>query len=422
MQASTLLYILLAIITINYIFETILELLNLSYRNKEIPKILDDIYDHERYKKAMNYEKESSIFSIVKSTFFYILTLCAFLFGAFALLHDISMTLSNNPIIISLTFFGLLFFVWYLISLPFSYFHTFVIEEKYGFNKSTLKTFITDKIKSFFLSILIGGLLLFVLIWLFLKFERNFWIMAWLFITFFSLIMTMFYSDIIVPLFNKQVPLDDDELYSKIMDFARKTNFEVDKIYKLDGSKRTTKANAYFSGLGKRKRIVLYDTLINTMTHNEIVAVLAHEIGHYKHKHIIKSFVINTLHTSILLYVFSLVSQSQLLSEALLYSPFGYNSIAQPQAYFHLNITVFTLLYSPVSTFIELILNAFYRKNEYEADNFAKKYGLAPYLVKALKKLASNNMSNLTPHPLYVKIYYSHPDLKSRIENLLNVK
>ncbi len=420
MDSHTILYIIILIITASFVFETVLELLNLNYSKNPVPEILKDIYDSERYEKAMRYERETTVFGLIKSAVSFVVTIAMFLWGGFALLHDWAINLSDNPITVTLVFFGFITVLMYLFNIPFSYYRTFVIEEKYGFNKSTVKTFIADQIKSFVLTLIIGGLLLFVITWLYCKINDLFWLLAWGVITAFTLFMVMFYSDIIVPLFNKQVPLEEGELKDKILDFARKAGFEVDKIYKIDGSKRSTKANAYFSGLGKRKRIVLYDTLIDTMSPDEIVAVLAHEIGHYKHKHILKSFVFNTIHTGILLYVFSLVSQSKDLSEALLHSPLGYNSSSQIQAYFHLNIIVFSLLYSPVSTVLEIMMNAFSRHNEYEADNYAKKHGLAMYLVSALKKLAANNMSNLTPHPLYVKVYYSHPPLKDRIGNLLN--
>ena len=420
MDANTILWIIVGIIILDFLFETTLELLNIKHSEKEIPEILNDIYDEEKYRKSILYNQITTRFGIFKSALMTILTIAMFIFGGFAYLHDLSARLATSEIGITMTFFGLLYAIMFIVELPFSYYATFVIEEKFGFNKTTHRTFILDKIKSLLLTIIIGGGILWLIVYLYFLFKENFWIYAWAIVTVFSLFMITFYSDIIVPLFNKQTPLEDGELKEKIMELAEKAGFKVSNIYKIDGSKRSTKANAYFTGLGSRKRIVLYDTLIETMDIDEILSVLAHEIGHYKHKHIIKSFIFNTLNTGIIFYLFSVVVDSKLLSEAILHPPFGYRSAqATTQAFFHLNIIVFSVLYSPVSTVTGIVFNHFSRKNEFEADAFAKTMGLARQLVTALKKLAKNNLSNLTPHPFYVKVHYSHPDLHSRIKQLI---
>lgn len=419
MKPEYIIWILTAIILAEFIFETVLDILNLNYSTTDLPEELQNIYDRDKYEKSVKYKKEATRFGLIKSTVMTVGTIFMFLLGGFAYLHDLATKITQGEVAVSMVFFGLIYLLMFIIELPFSYYSTFVIEEKYGFNKTTFATFVTDKIKSLILTAIIGGLILWVILELYIAFGKNFWWYAWIAVTLFSLFMITFYSDLIVPLFNKQVPLEDGELKDKIFELARKTGFNLDKIYKIDGSKRSTKANAYFAGLGSRKRIILYDTLIETMSVEEILAVLAHEIGHYKHKHIVKGFIFSTLNTGLILFLFSIISESKLFTEALLHSPFGYNSNdAVTHAYFHLNIIVFSVLYSPVSTITGIIMNVFSRKNEYQADNFAKEQGLASELVSALKKLAKNNLSNLTPHPLYVKVYYSHPDLYSRIKNL----
>ena len=419
MKPEYIIWILTAIILAEFIFETVLDILNLNYGTTDLPEELQNIYDRDKYEKSVKYKKEATRFGLIKSTVMTVGTIFMFLLGGFAYLHDLATKITQGEVAVSMVFFGLIYLLMFIIELPFSYYSTFVIEEKYDFNKTTFATFVTDKIKSLILTAIIGGLILWVILELYIAFGKNFWWYAWIAVTLFSLFMITFYSDLIVPLFNKQVPLEDGELKEKIFELARKTGFNLDKIYKIDGSKRSTKANAYFAGLGSRKRIILYDTLIETMSVEEILAVLAHEIGHYKHKHIVKGFIFSTLNTGLILFLFSIISESKLFTEALLHSPFGYNSNAEvTHAYFHLNIIVFSVLYSPISTITGIIMNVFSRKNEYQADNFAKEQGLASELVLALKKLAKNNLSNLTPHPLYVKVYYSHPDLYSRIKNL----
>lgn len=418
---NTILLIILIIVLMNFIFDTWLDWLNDLYRTKPVPEILSDIYDQEKYQKSIKYGRTNFRFGIFTSSFSLFIILLMLLFGGFAFLSDQIMIYTEKFIPATLIFFGIIFILNDLISLPFSIYDTFVIEKKYGFNKMTVKTFIIDKLKGWLLAIIIGGGLLSLVLYFYQITDKNFWIWAWILISGFSIFMAMFYSNLIVPLFNKQVPLEDGELRDKINAFSEKVGFKLNNIFVINGSKRSTKANAYFTGLGHKKRIVLYDTLIEQMSVNEIVAVLAHEIGHYKHKHVLKSIFVSIIHTGILLYLFSLFAESKSLSEALLTSPLGYQS-SHLQVSFYLNMIVFTILYTPISLILEIFMNMFSRNNEYQADDFAKDYKMANDLIGGLKKLSSNNLSNLTPHPTYVFIHFSHPSLFQRISNLTESK
>jgi STE24 endopeptidase len=295
-----------------------------------------------------------------------------------------------------------------ILSTPFSIYDTFIIEERFGFNKTTPMTFFLDKLKGWILAVIIGGGLMILIIWLYLNTMEKFWIFAWIMVSLFSIFMSMFYSSIIVPLFNKQTPLEYGELREAIQQFSLKAGFKLDNIFMIDGSKRSTKANAYFSGLGSKKRIVLFDTLVKDLTTPEIIAVLAHEIGHYKKKHTLLSIAISIVQSGITFYILSLFIGSPVLSDAL--------SADKPS--FHIGLVAFGILYSPLSTLVGLGINIISRKNEYAADRFAADFGLGNELISALKKLSINNLSNLTPHPVYVFFHYSHPTLLQRIRSL----
>ncbi|MEA2041388.1 MAG: M48 family metallopeptidase [Bacteroidota bacterium] len=407
MEIYILALIVLLIIS-SYVFSEYLSYLNASYRNKNIPEVLQGIYDKEKYLKSQKYGAANTKLSLFKNSFDTVIILAMLLLGGFSIVNSLTISLSENIIVSTLLFFAILMFASDIISTPFSLYSTFVIEEKFGFNKTTLKTFITDKLKSWLLMAVIGGGILAAIIWFYLQTQDYFWILVWAMLSLFSIFMAMFYSTLIVPLFNKQKPLEDGELRTAINKFADKAGFNVTNIFVIDGSKRSTKANAYFSGFGKKKRIVLFDTLINDMEVDEIVAVLAHEIGHYKKKHIISSMALSILQSGFMLYLFSLFAESKTLSHAL-----GADKLS-----FALNLIAFSLLYSPISFVLGLLMSKLSRKNEYEADNFAKQYGLAEPLISGLKKLTAKNLSNLTPHPLYVKFYYSHPTLLQRLTAL----
>jgi STE24 endopeptidase len=331
-----------------------------------------------------------------------------FTLGGFGWLDSLIREKVNSPILIALLFFGTIGFASALLSLPFSWYETFVIEEKFGFNKSNNKTFFLDQLKGLLLGAVIGGGILALIVWIYLLTGKFFWIYALVVLIAFSLFMTLFYSNLIVPLFNKQKPLEEGELKTAINEFCSKVGFKLDNVFVIDGSKRSAKANAYFTGMGRKKRIVLYDTLINEMRIGEIVAVLAHEIGHYKKKHIILSLILSFLTTALMLYIFSLVSSNPAFAEVL----------GAHQPGFHLSIITFGILYSPLSFLIGIGMNLLSRKNEYQADDFAAINYNAQSLASALKKLSVHNLSNLTPHPLYVFFHYSHPTLLQRLKNL----
>ncbi len=287
MTAITLFYIIISIIIISFIFDTILDFLNAKHFSDKLPKEVADVYDKTEYATSQNYKKVNFKFSTLTSIFSVALTLLFFFFDGFKIVDNFARNYSDNNILIALIFFGIIMLGSDILTTPFSYYKTFVIEEKFGFNKSTKKLFWIDKIKGWFMTIILGGLILALIVWFYEFAGNQFWIYAWVLIAVFTLFMNMFYSTMIVPLFNKQTPLENGELKSEIENFAKKVNFKLDNIFVIDGSKRSSKANAYFAGFGKTKRIVLYDTLINDLSTEEIVAVLAHEVGHYKRKHTI---------------------------------------------------------------------------------------------------------------------------------------
>ncbi|NJX14916.1 M48 family metallopeptidase [Tamlana crocina] len=408
MTANTLFYIIIAIIVINYLVDKILDALNAKHFKDELPKEVADVYDDAEYKKSQNYKATKYRFGLITSTFSVVLTLAFLIFDGFEWIDNIARSYSSNPIIVALIFFGIIMIGSDILTTPFSYYSTFVIEEKFGFNKTTLKTFVLDKVKGWLMMAILGGGILALVVWFYQISGSQFWLYAWGLITIFSVFMNMFYSKLIVPLFNKQTPLETGSLRDKISAYAQTVGFKLDKIFVIDGSKRSTKANAYFSGFGSEKRVTLYDTLINDLEDEEIVAVLAHEVGHYKKKHIIFNLVVSVLTTGVMLYVLSLFISSPLLSNAL--------GVEIPS--FHIGLVAFGMLYAPISEITGLIMNWFSRKFEYQADDYAKNTYKAEPLITSLKKLSKNSLSNLTPHPAYVFMHYSHPTLLQRIKNL----
>lgn len=409
MTPQILFYIFISIILLEFLWNTYLDYLNAKHYKDPIPTALEGIFDKDEYLKSQAYKTTNYRFSIWSSLFSLVVILLFFFFEGFVWVDNWVRSYTDNSILISLAFIGVLLLANDLISTPFSYYHTFVIEEKFGFNKSTKKTFWLDKIKSLLLMLVIGGGLLFLILWFYEKTGENFWLYTWGLVSLFSIFINMFYSTLIVPLFNKQSPLEDGELKNEIEGFAQKVGFKLHNIFVIDGSKRSTKANAYFAGFGPKKRIVLYDTLIKDLEKEEIVGVLAHEIGHYKKKHTIYNLLLSILSTGITLFILSLFIDSPLLAEAL--------SVSIPS--FHIGIIAFGILYSPISEITGLFMNLLSRKFEYQADKFAKDQYDAKPLIAALKKLSKNSLSNLTPHPVYVFMHYSHPSLLQRILRLL---
>jgi len=409
MTANTLFIIILTIFIAEFIFGRYLSFLNIKSSKNPIPDVLKDIYDNEKYAKQQDYFRTNSKFGMITQTFSFVIMLVMLLFGGFAWLDGIVRTWNLPEIWASIVFFGILYFANDLLTLPFDIYDTFVIEQRFEFNKTTPKTFILDKLKGYALAIIIGGGLLYLIIFIYNLTPDYFWLLAWGAITIFGLFMNLFYSDIIVPLFNKQTPLQEGELRDAIEKFASKVKFNLKNIYTIDGSKRSTKANAYFTGMFGKKRIVLYDTLIEKMTTDEIVAVLSHEIGHYKHKHTLKSMMLSLPSNLLLFVLLGIILKNTLFAQAL-----GCNIPS-----FHINILTFGILYTPVSMILDIASNMLSRKFEYQADNFTKTYSFANQLISSLKKLSADSLSNLTPNSLVVFINYSHPTLYQRINNLL---
>jgi len=405
---NTIFFIIIAILLFSYFLERILDWLNLKHILPDLPGELTGIFDDEEYRKSQMYKRDNTKFSFLSSSVSMLIMLGVFLVGGFGWLSNSISSWTNNYILFVLLFFGIIAFLADLISTPFSVYDTFVIEERYGFNRTNGKTFFLDKLKGWMLGLIIGGGLLALVTWIFQITGSWFWLIAWGVITVFSLFMTMFYSNLIVPLFNKQEPLEAGELREAIESFASSVGFKLDNIYVMDGSKRSSKANAYFTGLGPKKRIVLFDTLIKDLDKDEIVAVLAHEIGHYKKKHTTTGLILSIIQTGITLYLFSLFVGNDSFSQAL-----GGDS-----ASFHLGLIAFGVLYSPISTILGIGFNMISRHNEYQADHFAGSHHNPNALISALKKLTKNNLSNLTPHPAYVFFHYSHPPLLQRIKAL----
>ena len=408
MTASSLFYIIIILLIINFIVDKVIDALNAKHFKDAPPKELQDVYDQEAYDTSQRYKATTYKFGIITSTFSLLLTLGFLWFDGFAYVDNLARSITSQPILVGPLFFGIIMLGSDILSLPFSVYSTFVIEEKFGFNKTTIKTFILDKIKGWLMMGIVGGGLLALIIWFYQITGTHFWLYAWGLVAVFTIFMNMFYSKLIVPLFNKQTPLEEGALRDQISSYAKGVGFTLDKIFVIDGSKRSTKANAYFSGFGREKRVTLYDTLIHDLEDDEIVAVLAHEVGHYKKNHIIFNLIASILLTGITLYILSLFISNPLLSQAL----------GVKTASFHIGLIAFALLYSPISELTGLGMNLFSRAFEYQADDYAKSTFRAEPLISSLKKLSKNSLSNLTPHPAYVFVHYSHPTLLQRIRNL----
>ncbi len=405
---NILFYSIVIILILQFVIETVLDFLNAKRYGHPVPDELNDVFNAEEYKKSQSYKKTNYRFGLLTSTFSLLLTLGFLIFGGFEWVDQMARSITDNPILMALMFFAIIMIGSDIVTLPFSYYSTFVIEEKFGFNKTTRGTFIMDKLKGWGMMAVVGGGLLALIIWFFEWSGSNFWIYAWALVAVFSLFMNLFYSKLIVPLFNKLTPLEEGGLKTKIENYAENVGFELQNIFVIDGSKRSTKANAYFSGFGKEKRITLYDTLINDLEEEEIVAVLAHEVGHYKRKHIVFNLAASILLTGLTLFLLSLFINNPQVSLAI--------GVSQPS--FHAALIGFGILYSPISEVTGLIMNHLSRKFEYQADDYAKKTYAASPLITSLKKLSKNSLSNLTPHPAYVFMHYSHPPLIARIRNL----
>ncbi|MFN8278365.1 MAG: M48 family metallopeptidase [Chitinophagales bacterium] len=404
----TLLYLIVAFLVAEYALGRVLEWLNHRQWAAPVPGEIADLFNAEERQKAVAYASHQYYFQLLSSTVSLAITLSFLLNGGFAWADALVRSMTNNETLRGLLFFGGLMVASSLLMMPFTIYDTFVIEAKYGFNKTTARVFIADKIKEFLLGAIIGGLLYAVLAWLYQQFGTSFWWMAWAVAGAFVIGMAAFYTAVLLPIFNKLTPLEEGPVRQAIEAYAQKVTFPLQKILVMDGSTRSSKANAFFSGLGRQKSIVLYDTLLTTLSTNEITAVLAHEVGHYKHRHILQSMVLSLLQLGILFLLFGWVAAHPALPHAL-----G----AQEPA-FYLSLVAFALLYSPVALLVGVFMNLFSRKNEYEADAYARTTYSEEPLISSLKKLYVNSLGNPNPHPAYVFVHYSHPTLVQRIRKM----
>ena len=409
--------IIMGLVIFNYLFSNILDYLNHKNWKDEIPSELKDFYDKKKYKQAKQYAISKNKIGLLSSTTSFLLVVSLLVFNGYGyidqLVNSFSLNLFlpfeiNNSFIESGIFFLILFTLNLIISIPFSYYNTFVIEENFGFNKTSKSTFFFDIIKSSMLSILIGGFLLFLALYLFDSLNDGFWLYLWIGLSLLMVFINMFYADLIVPIFNKLTPLENGELRKKIENYSKKVGYLLKNIYVIDGSKRSTKANAFFSGLGPRKTIALYDTLIEKHSENELVAVLAHEVGHFKKKHVFSGLLMSVIQIGVMTFFFELCLKLPEISQAL-----GGSDVS-----FHLGLIGFTIIFSPISMISGILMNYISRKNEFEADSYAKETYNGDDLSLALKKLSVDSLSNIYPHPLYVFFHYSHPPLIKRLRAL----
>lgn len=400
--------IIIIIVIVGYLLERYLEFLNTSSQSESLPDVLKGLYDAEEYRKSQQYEKANRRLSLLSDTLSLVLMLVLLITGSFGKLDDWAYSVTSDELYTTLLFFGVIALASDIISTPFSIYKTFVIEKKFGFNKMTPALYLSDKIKGYLLGALLGGSLLALFAMIYQLSGPSFWIYAWITFSVVMLFMFMFYTSLILPIFNKLKPLENGELKNAITDYCLKTGFRMNNIMVMDGSKRSTKSNAFFSGLGGNKKIVLFDTLIEKHSIPELVAVLAHETGHYKLKHTVKGLIISLIQTGIMLFLFSLFMENKTIAHAM----------GGTRHTIELGLLAFGILYTPVSMIAGLLGNVLSRKHEFEADEYAAKTSDGSALKKALKKLSVNNLSNLTPHPAYVFFYYSHPPLLQRLNAL----
>ena len=406
MSSEIIFFIIVVFLCLDFVLERVLESLNSKHMSPVLPDSLKGIYEEKEYSRFQYYKRENGRLDSWSSGVGFVVMIVFLVAGGFGWYNSWVVSLTDSVVWQTILFVVGLSVVSSVLDIPFDYYATFRIEEKYGFNKTTRRVYWLDTVKELFLSLVLGGVLLALVVWFYTWAGTYFWLYAWGAVTLFSVFMAMFYSQLIVPLFNKQTPLQEGSLRDKIQAFAGKVGFKLDNIYVIDGSKRSTKANAYFTGLGPKKRVVLYDTLIDELTEEEIVAVLAHEVGHYKKRHTLRSMVVSVIQMGVLFWLFSLCVNNVALSEAL----------GGDRAYFQMGLIAFAILYSPVNLILGVGMNVWSRNNEYEADAFAARYYEGDYLVSGLKKISVKSLSNLTPHPLYEYIYYSHPSLLKRID------
>ncbi len=396
----------LAILLLSYLLEQAVAFLNLRSLSPDLPAEFTDVYDAEQYSRSQNYTRVTTAFSQIQATVTLILTLIFILMGGFNLIDGVARSFGLSSIPTGLIFCGLLALLSALMNLPFSIYSTFVIEQRFGFNTTTVATFIVDLLKAVLLTVLLGGPLLASILWFFEISGPLAWLYCWIASVVFVLIVQFLAPVLIMPLFNKFTPLAEGELKEAITNYATRQNFALQGIYTMDGSKRSTRANAFFTGFGKFRRIVFFDTLMDKLSTGEIVAVLAHEMGHYKLKHILSMMAFSILQMGFMFFILSFF-----LDNPGLFAAFGMENISV-----YAGLIFFGFLYAPISTLVALGFNAFSRRNEYQADHFAAQTGAdGEALISGLKKLSVSNLSNLTPHPFNVFLNYSHPPILARI-------
>jgi STE24 endopeptidase len=398
----------LALLVFNWLLSLIVETLNVRNVSTEIPDEFQSVYDEEKYAKSQRYLKETTRFGQIQAGIMLPLVIAFILLGGFRWVNALAQAASGRMILQGLVFGGILMVISQIAGLPFSIYSTFVIEEKYGFNKTTWKTFVMDILKGWMLAVLLGAPVFALVLWIFGTVPHA-WLWAWAALSAIQLFILFIAPVVILPLFNKFTPLEGGELRSAIEQFAKKQAYRISGIFKIDGSRRSTKSNAYFTGFGKTKRIALFDTLIEKHSVGELVAVLAHEIGHCKLGHIKKSILISLASSLLMLFILSLF-----ISKQGLYNAFGIDSTP-----LYAGLIFFGFLYAPISMILGIAGNILSRRHEFEADAFAAETTKKPDdLIAALKKLSVDNLSNLTPHPLKVFLEYSHPPVLERIKAL----
>jgi len=399
----------LIVLVLEYLLNLLVSLLELRSLDPELPAEFRGYYDQKKYRKSQQYTRVTNRFSLLHNSFMLLVTLSFILAGGFNQVDLLARSFGLNNIATGLLFTGILALLLFIIDLPFSIYSTFVIEERFDFNTTTVKTFVLDMVKGTILTLCIGGPLLAAVLWFFTVAGDLAWLYCWAAVTVFTVIVQFIAPVLIMPMFNKFTPLEEGELKTAITDYARKQNFAIKGIYTMDGSRRSTRLNAFFTGFGRFRRIVFFDTLINTLTTNEIVAILAHEMGHFKLKHIFKMMAASVLQMGILFYILSLFINNQQL-----FAAFGMEHLS-----IYAGLIFFGFLYSPVSSLLSIVFNLFSRKHEYEADAWAVSTTQHPKdLISGLKKLCVHNLSNLTPHPFDVFINYSHPPVLQRLKTI----
>ena len=399
-----------AFILIDFVMGSVLEYLNEKSKNVPMSSVAAEIFNADEYAKSLEYGTAKYKVERLTSTLNTVVMLSAIILGWFAWLDEAIRERISNNLLVTVAFFGVLILAVMLANLPVSYYSTFVIEEKFGFNKTTKKLFVMDSIKQALLSIVLGLPVIYLIAWIYQSLESKFWLVGWLAVSAISLFMFIFGTRIFLPMFNKLKPLPEGELRSEVEAYCKSQGFPLSKLWEMDASKRSTKLNAFFSGMGKVKIIGLYDTLIEKLTTKETVAVLAHEVGHYKRKHVYTMFAFSNVQTLVIFVLLGLLLGNPNLSKAL----------GSDTPSFHLSMIAFFMLFTPVSTLLGLVNNSFSRYNEYQADQYSiDTYpGAREHMYTALKKLSVESLKNLNPHPWYVAVHYTHPPILERLANL----